>query len=193
MNKTYLSVIQLMLVLQLIFLGVGYFQLFNRSPTPLIGQAPDQSLSRLPAFDRPDVSTSALLNWATLAATATLSINFAHYEEQLNSLRQHFSKSGYEHFLASINEQGTLNDISEDKLSLSAVAIGSAMILEEEIVNDKHHWQIQVPLLVLYEGPDQNESRNFVIEMLVTQVSTRDAPNGIGITHYVAHNLSSEV
>lgn len=191
MNKSLLSILQLMLVAQLVLLGVSYFQFFIRSPQQYIAQTPSDELFRITAFDRPNVSTNALLNWATLAATATFSFDFVNYEKQVEALKDYFSNDGYTNFVTSLNETGMLDEIQEKKLIVSSVAIGPAIILREENKKGNHSWRIQVPLLVRYQSASVNETRQQLVEILVTQVSTRDAPKGIGIAQYVVQSIST--
>ncbi len=191
LNKTFLSILQLLLVVQLVLIGLCYFQFFVRTPGQYIGQFPSNELFRINAFDRPNVSTKALLNWATLASTATFTFDFVNYENQLTSLKDYFTNDGYTNFVDSLNNNGTLAKIEEEKLIVSAVATGTAIILREELLGALRSWRIQVPVLVRYQSASVNETRRQIIEVLVTQVSTSDAPKGIGIAQYIARGAGA--
>ena len=85
-----------------------------------------------------------------------------------------------------------LSTIQDKKLVLSAVAIGPAIVLTEEERGDKHSWRIQVPILVRYQSANVDETRQQIIEVLVNQVPTDDAPKGIGIAQYIAREAGPE-
>ncbi len=192
-HKNGLAMISWVLVIQLGLIGFAYFQFAFRSPGQFFGRLPDNTPFEITALDRPNVSTSALLNWVTLAATATFTFDFFNYQKQLEALKDYFTSDGYNNFLASVDSAGVLNTIEEKKLILSAVAIGPAIVLSEEVSGTLHTWRIQVPILVHYQSANVDETRQQIVDMLITQVSTQDAPKGIGIAQYIAREAGSDV
>lgn len=192
-NKNWLSIMLLLLGTHLGLIGVAYLQVVTRSNGSLISIMPNSERFALYALERPNVSTRALLSWATLAATATFTFDFVNYKDQIEALHDYFTTDGYDNFLTSIQNAETLSTIEEKKLILSAVAIGPAIVLTEENNGDKRNWRIQVPLLVRYQSANVDETRQQVVDLLVTQVSTQDAPKGIGIAQYVAREAGSEL
>lgn len=192
-NKYWLSLIFFLLVTHLSLIGFAYLQFATRSMGQFFGRsAVDDNPIALVPLERPNVSTQALLSWVTLAATATFTFDFVNYKDQLEALKDYFTTDGYDNFVNSLQATGTLSTIEEKKLILSAVSIGPAIVLMEEEQRDKHTWRIQVPLLIRYQSANVNETRKQVIEVLVTQVSTQDAPKGIGIAQYIAREMGPE-
>ncbi|MBP9764128.1 MAG: DotI/IcmL family type IV secretion protein, partial [Gammaproteobacteria bacterium] len=128
-----------------------------------------------------------------LAATSTFTFDFFNHKDQLKAMKDYFTADGFDSFMASLQETGVLTTIIEKKLILSAVAIGPAIVLTEEGIGSKHSWRIQVPLIVRYQSANVDETRTQVVEVLVTQVSTQDAPKGIGIAQYIAREVGPEL
>lgn len=192
-NKNCLSLMIFLLAFQLGLTAFCYFQFAVRSPTKFFSRSPNTEPKDLLALDRPNVSTAALLSWVTLAATATFTFDFVNYKDQLNALKDYFTVDGYDNFMLSLQNTGTLSTIEEKKLILSAVAIGPAIVFTEEETRNNHSWQIQVPLLVRYQSANVDETRTQIVSLLVTQVPTQDAPKGIGIAQYIAQEAGPEV
>jgi intracellular multiplication protein IcmL len=144
-------------------------------------------------LDRPNVSTRALLSWATLAATATYTLDFVNYQTSLDELKNYFTNSGYENFLNALNTSGTLSSIIEKKLVLTAVAIGPAIVIGEDEIRGNHIWKIEVPITVSYLSASAEEKRNKLVTVIVTQVPTTEASKGIGIAQYISTDLNPEV
>jgi len=192
-NKSWLTLTISILVIILSLMGFAYFQFITRSPGQFFGSPPNGKNFEITALDRPIVSTKALLSWVTLAATATFTFDFVNYKDQLNALADYFTTDGYENFIASLQNADTIKTIEEKKLILSAVAIGPAIVLTEEERGISHTWRVQVPLLVRYQSANVNETRQQLVDMLITQVSTRDAPKGIGIAQYIAREIGAEL
>lgn len=193
LQKYGLSIILLCLVTHLGLMGFAYFQFTMRSPPHFFGRLTNNETFEIVALDRPNVSTKALLSWVTLAATSTFTFDFFNYKDQLNAMKDYFTADGFEGFMASLEKTGALTTIQEKKLILSAVAIGPAIVLTEEGIDTKHTWRIQVPLIVRYQSANVDETRTQVVEVLVTQVSTQDAPKGIGIAQYIAREAGPEL
>lgn len=192
-NKNWLNLIILLLVIQLGIMGLLYVQCIFRSPQQSFGALPNGNVFKIIALDRPNVSTKALLSWATLASTATFTFDFVNYKSQLAALANYFTKDGYDNFVVSLNASEVLSTIEQKKLVLSAVAIGPAIMLTQGNQGGNYTWRIQVPLLVRYQSANVNENRKQIVTISITQVSTEEASTGIGISQYVAQETGSEI
>lgn len=192
-QKIILSVILILLLSLVGLLGFNYFQYSQRSAGTYFATLPDGKSFPLTYLDRPNVSTKALLSWATLAATATYTLDFVNYKTNLENLKSYFTDAGFENFLAALTESGTITTITEKKLVLSAVAIGPAIVLAEDEVRGNHVWKIEVPITVSYLSASAEEKRDKLVTLTITQVPTIEASKGIGIAQYVAIDLSPDI
>lgn len=148
-----------------------------------------QSMEIFP-LDRPNVTPSALTNWATQAATSAYTLDFYQYQDNIDSLRDYFTVSGYQAYLSSLEASNSLKRIVRDKLIVSAVATGAAVILQEGPLRGVYTWRIQVPLLLTYQGASTDSTqKSIAVSLLVTRVPTEIAPKGIGIEQIVDSEL----
>jgi hypothetical protein len=178
--KTLLWVIYGLITATIGLVGIQYIQCATqKDPLYVLG---DSIL--LTAEDSPRVSSKALLSWATAAATACFSIDFVHYDDTLNKIRPYFTNHGYAAFLD--NTAAFLNQVRDKKLDVNAVATNHAIIVEEGLLFGTYTWGIQIPLSVQYTTAGAEKHENYIIQMKVNQVSTTEAPNGIGITEFIA-------
>lgn len=191
-HKLGLLLMLILLLSQTGLLGLSYFSYFKRSPGEFFAALPTRQDLPLQWLDRPSVSTQALLNWAALAATATFTIDFVNYQQNVADLKEYFTEVGYSSFLTAITEQGALTTINERKLVVTAVAIGTAVITREEQLDDTQTWTVEVPITVTYLSVSAEEKQNKLVTMTITQVPTKIAPKGIGIDRYVARDLGLE-
>ena len=174
-------------------LAFCYFSYYKRSPGEFFGAMPNGVDFPIQWLDRPSVSPQALLNWATLAATATFTIDFVNYQQNLIDLKDYFTENGYTAFLKALTEQGAITAINEKKLVLTAVAIGTAVITSENEVNRIHSWTVEVPITVTYLSVSTEEKENKLVTMTIIQVPTEFASTGIGIERYVVTELGAEI
>lgn len=167
-----------------VFIVVCAFLLTTQKDPPYFQLTPNKQTVEMSALKQPVVSADALLSWATMAATQAYSINFQEYEKNLKQSRAYFTQAGYNNFIAALNADNTLADIQQNRLIVSAVPVGPPVILREGIFKGNYSWQIQVPLLVNYEtgAKTDGSTKNYIVNLFVTRVSTQEAPQGLGIT-----------
>lgn len=192
-HKIIFSFLLLILLGQFGLLGFSYFEYFIRSPGHFYAVLPDNRTFELDWLDRPNVSTKALLSWATLAATATYTLDFVNYQTSLDDLKGYFTRTGYSGFIAALEANGTIQTIIDKKLVLSAVAIGPAIVLAEDEVKGNHLWKVEIPVTVSYISASDVQKRDKLITLTITQVPTTEASKGIGIAQYVAVDLSPDI
>ena len=137
-------------------------------------------------LSEPNVTPSSLIKWITQAATSIYTIDFYHYQDNIDSAKEYFTAAGYQDFMASLKASNSLNKIIKDKLIVSAVATGTAVILQEGPLRD-------VPLLITYQGASTSSTqKEIAVSLLVTRVPTDQAPKGIGIAQVVDSDLHGE-
>ncbi len=137
-------------------------------------------------LDAPNVTPSSLVNWVTQAVTSAYTIDFYNYQSNIDNLKQYFTIDGYDNYLTALNKSGTLKKIISDKLIVSAVAINTAVILQEGMMNNIYSWKIQIPVLLNYQGASTTSTqKTIVVNVLVNRVPTDLAPKGIGIAQIV--------
>lgn len=152
--------------------------------------APNGKVTEVFPMNEPNVTPSAVVKWATLAATSAYTIDFYHYQANIDALKDYFTVGGYNDFQQSLKSSGSLDKIISDKLIQSAVAINTAVILQEGPLNGLYTWRIQVPLLVTYQGASTASSQKTIaVSLLITRVPTDQAPKGIGIAQIVDTEL----
>lgn len=137
-------------------------------------------------LNEPNVTPTSLLKWVTQAVTSAYTIDFYHYQDTMDNLKQYFTYDGYINYVNSVNASGSLKKIIADKLVVGAVAIDTAVILQEGMMNGVYSWKVQLPLLLTYQGASTtNTKKTIVVNVLITRVPTNLAPKGIGIAQIV--------
>ena len=166
-----------------------YVLLFLRPDEKFFTYNPQtEQIQEIQALNKPNVSTRALLSWAAVAATATYTVDFLKIDDSLEALKDVFTREGHNDLMNALNASGRIEDIKNNKLLVSAVLSGPALIIREGILKDKYTWNIQVPMLLTYQGASESSTPdNVIVELVVTTVSTFDAPKGIGVAQLIEH------
>lgn len=186
-------VILLLILVQLGLLGFNVVTYYLRSQASYFAVTPGGQRITLTASSRPNVSTKALLSWATMAATATLTLDFVNIDKNLETLKPFFTTEGYENFIAALEADSVIDTITSKKLVLSAVPVGPAIILSEDEIRGFHLWTVQVPILVSYLSSSAEEKSSKLVTLVISQVPTQAATTGIGIIRYQAAGVSSDI
>ena len=143
------------------------------------------SSSHIP-INRPNMTNSAVIAFATEAAKSTYSYDFRNYNKQVQMNQQYFTPSGWKAFIAALNKSNNLKVVESKKLVASAVPTGKGSVLKEGVKDGVYTWKIQLPLLATYESESKLIKQNLIVTMLVSRANT---PTGIAISHFVAEVL----
>jgi intracellular multiplication protein IcmL len=159
------------------------YQLYKPKPE-FYAKSYTGKITALKPHYEPNVSPKALLNWASLAATAAYTMDYVGYEKSLANLAPFFTKAGYDNFIAAITKANIINDLTYKKLMMSAVPIGTPTIVNEGMVFGEYTWLIQLPIAIKYQTASEESTQFKAVSLTVSRVSPDIAPRGIGIKSF---------
>lgn len=143
------------------------------------------SLVPMVALDKPNVTTSALLQWANTAVIAVNTYDFVTYRDKLQKASEYFTADGWQAYLTNLEASRNLAAVIDKKLVVSAVATGAPVILREGIVDGVYAWTVQIPILITYQSASEYSQQSLVVTLLIKRVPTLTNPFGVGINSYV--------
>lgn len=167
---------------------IGYIYYQHHSiPTPkYFATTVDGKIIKLTPLDKPNLTTNALLQWATEAATASYTFNFVNYRKALQDVRKFFTERGYRNFIAAQQAANNLQAIREKKLVVSAVPTGVPVVLKEGVLaTGRYAWQVQVPMLIVYQSASEEFRQNVILTLIIVRVPTLESEGGVGIESFV--------
>jgi intracellular multiplication protein IcmL len=142
-------------------------------------------LTPMVSLDQPNISPSALLQWANTAAIASYTYNFVNYRQELQAASEFFTADGWRAFMDALTRSNNLSAVIAKKLVVSAVATGAPVVLQEGILNGVYAWRVQMPMLVTYQSASQFSQQSVTVTMLITRIPTINSARGIGIAQFV--------
>lgn len=182
----------LLSVLIMTILVAGLIYLITNPPPPrYFATTTDGRISPLVPLDQPNISQSALLQWANTAAISAYTYNFVNYRQALQDAQAYFTPDGWSAFMEALTSSNNLTAVIAKKLVVSAVATGAPVILQQGILGGVYAWRVQMPMLVTYQSASQFSRQSIIVTMLVTRVSTLNSPQEIGIAQFVAAGTST--
>jgi len=157
----------------------------HKDPAVYYAITSDEKLIRLRALRAPNMSTAALLEWVSEAATTVYTMNFNNYNQVISSVRPFFTEIGYENFKSAIQAAGITNTIVRKRLVVSAVVTDTPVVLKEGIINGYYAWQVQFPMLLTYQSASDQIQSRIILTLLVTRIPTTESVKGLGIASFI--------
>jgi intracellular multiplication protein IcmL len=148
----------------------------------------DGRIMPLIPLEEPNLSQAALLQWANTAATAAYNYDFVNYREALQEASAYFTPDGWNSFMQALNESGSLQNVIDKKLMVTAVATGAPVIVDQGVLDGTYTWKVQMPMLINYQSASQNQQHSVTVTMLITRVATLTSARGIGIAQFIVSN-----
>ena len=188
-RRTFIFLVTLGLSTFALILLVTY--MWNNKPMPVYFAArSDGVIIPIQPLNQPVVSQSQLTSWVSSAIVSVYAYDYLRYRSQLQNAQQYFSADGWSDFLASLRASGNLVTVRNQKLMVSAVPTGSAVITNRRILNGAFTWQVEMPLLVTYEGSSSQRSQSVLVRVIVSRVPIQNNPQGIAIQKFVSSALN---
>ncbi len=167
-------------------LAGALFYIITHPPEPrYFATSNDGRIVPLIPFQRPNLSNSAVLEWANTAATAANSYNFVNYRQALQAAADYFTPEGKQMFFSALKSSNNLQAVIAKKLIVSAVATGVPVVLEQGIMLGRYTWKVQIPMLITYQSASQFSQQAVTITMLIVRVSPLESVRGIGIAQFI--------
>ncbi len=157
-------------------------------PGPVyFGMSQDMKLLPMTPLSRPVLNEPALKNWVAEAVSGAFNIDFLHWRAQLTAARASFTPEAFTAFALSLDREGHLPLLRQQRALMHAVVQGSPVITRSGALKGVMTWEFEVPLLVSYETSGGRIANNsYTVVCQVRRVPETDAPRGVAIASLVA-------
>ena len=181
-----MRILLLSLVVTAALLSVLAYVIFNPPEPKYFAVTPAGRITPVVPLDQPNLSPSAIVQWAQQASTAAFSYNFVNYRQELQAASQFFTAEGWGYFIKALQNSRNLNTINDKKLVVSSVVTKTPVITwSGNLPDGSFAWRVQLALLVTYQSPSYLSKQNVVVSMLIKRVKTIYSARGIGIQSFV--------
>ncbi len=186
--------IALLLAIVIIFLQIaGLIYVVTHPPEPkYFATSTDGRIMPLVPLSQPNLSKSALLQWASTAAISAYTYDFINYRQALQAASEYFTPEGWNSFMEALDSNNNLKAVIAKKLIVSAVVTGAPVVVQEGLLDSRYTWKVQMPMLVTYQSASQFSQQTLTVTMLITRISTLSSARGIGIAQFIATSSGGE-
>ena len=143
---------------------------------------PNGTVMPMISFNHPFDSDSAVIHWTENAVTGALNFDALDYRRRMQANAKYFTKTGYEKFLHSFQQNGLYKDMMARKLMISAVQSGTGVIrLKGLNPQGIYSWQVQIPVHFRLENSNGMSDKKYLVTALVQRVANWKNPRAIAI------------
>lgn len=172
--------LSLMVIVGAFILGVFYENTIQPEPE-FFATTPDGRLvAPLPLSD-PALSAPALLEWVVEASTSCYAFNFVDYEKSILAASKYFTKVGYQNYRKALIDSNVIELVRTSRFVVSATPTSAPVVLKETVVNGIYAWQVQLPMLVVFQSSREQIRQSLILTMLVIRVPQTDTNQGVAI------------
>jgi hypothetical protein len=156
------------------------YQVMHRPDPVFYERMPSGKTYMLAPYDQPNYLPQTVLNWASKAAVASYTFNFANYNESINAARPYFTAGGWEAYQAAISS--VVSRVVKAQLIVQGVVAGIPVIANQgDLPGHGYSWNVQIPFLVTYLSAGESKSKKYYVILLIVKVPTTVNPEGLGI------------
>lgn len=120
--------------------------------------------------------------WANEAIIATYTFDYKSYLQEQKEIAKYFTSQGWINYSKALNDSKLPESIQKNMYEVSAVAT------HPPILNniDSNHWQVTMPILVVYKNPQYEQQQQLKVQLGITT-----APAGQGVRGFAITSLKS--
>lgn len=171
----------------LIFVGLSVYLYLDKPAPVLFDVEDDMRVQKTVPLDQPYLLTPDILQWVADVFPKAWTLDFNHYNDQLNSNKQYFTSDGWTTFLNQLNINANYNNVQAGKVFVTATPVSAPIVLRDGVLPDsgKYGWWVQMPITINYDGFKPPASVNLTYQILVVRVPTLDNLTGVAIDNVI--------
>jgi intracellular multiplication protein IcmL len=180
------------LIVNIALLALVIIQFLTKPAPVYFATQTNGSLIEIQPLTEPLIAQETLLVWATRAAVSAYSFNFVDWQNDLNSVQQYFTATGFKNFLDALKSSGNLDTVVAKRLVVQATVTDVPRIIQQGLIQGRYAWKIQIPMLVKYTSASEELRQPVLVTILVARVPTTQYPEGIAIAQFVVQDRVEE-
>jgi len=184
-NLIKIAIAEAAIIVALIITFIAYIDTTRTQDHYFATTADGRIMPMLP-LEQANMTDSALLTWASQAASDTMTFGFHDYERRLQSSARYFTRDGWATFDSALQSSRVIESVTALNEVLTAEARSAPIPLKHGVLNGKFFWVVKVPLKVTYLSGTESHIETPDVTLLIFRVSELENPKGVGIQQWIA-------
>lgn len=176
-------VLAVAIVVMLVLVGAILYQVSHRPLPQFTAVDANRQVMQLKAYNEPNLLPKVLLTWASKAAVASYTFDFASYDDEMILARPYFTPAGWQAYQQGVAK--VIQNVTNSKLFANGVVSGPPVISNQGMLpGHGYSWRVQIPFLVTYQSAEESRTEKYIVSMTIVKVPTTINPKGIGIEQF---------
>ena len=138
---------------------------------------------------RPVISDEAVRSWVARNVPQIYTLDFVHYRQQYQQLKQYFTEYGWQQFTGAFRDQ--LNKVINERLITSASPTDVAIITGKAVIDGVFSWKVQLPLVISIQKGGTASVEHVVLSLIVQRINNVGSNQLLGISQIVQTPVNS--
>lgn len=175
------------LLFSIAFLVAISLYIFMNQPPPTTFRVAEEWRVVAPVpIQQPYLSEPDLLQWVSQVVPSLFEVDFLHYDNQLDEVKQYFTENGYQVFLKQLsNFDIDKKRIQSYKAFTQAEPTLAPIILNQGVLLGRYAWWVQIPINISYAGARDLNPLPITLQVLVVRTETTNNLVGILIDNVI--------
>lgn len=141
--------------------------------------------------DEPAYSDADVTDFGNRQLRRAFTLDFDHYNEQVNAMLGPFSDDGYRSYYAALTQSNVLKTVKEKKMNLSVMTSAGVVASKGQLENGVFAWKTQYPVVLRLSGQTNSlPEQRFVVTLLIQRVDPRLKHDGLEIAQLITTPVS---
>ena len=181
--RYFLYAVVALMFLVVIAIGVAAHLLKQRPLPVFFAEQNGKQMQLFPSVE-PNLLPDTIIRFASKAAVAAYTFDFANLDEQLQAAKPYFTEAGWNAFYAVASK--SFKTVVTNRLLVNGVVVGAPVISNQgELPDIGYAWRVEIPFLITYSSASVTTKSRHVIVVTLVRVPTSKNPQGIGINQFI--------
>jgi intracellular multiplication protein IcmL len=162
-----------------------FYQVKNPPQPQYFAILPNGQIIKNYRLDDPVFPDDQILQWTADAVRQTFSLDYLHWQDQLQTASSKFSMGGWREFLKALKNSNNLETVTKLKMVSNAEITGAPRLLQKTVLGGHYVWKIQLPLLVTFNNSSQVIPMPMDVTLIVMRVPVEESPERIAINNFL--------
>lgn len=127
-----------------------------------------------------------VLQWTSNAVQQAFSLDFVHWQQQLQAAQNNFTTDGWYWFVNAFKQSNDLKSLVSLKMVSNAEITAAPQVQYQGVLNGRYIWKILLPMMITYANSTGKVINvPFKVTLIVQRVSVQDNPSLIEINQFL--------
>lgn len=143
----------------------------------------DGRIIKVQSLADPAVSDDYVLQWTVDALRKAFSLDYLHWQAQLQSAQNNFTPDGWNYFSDALKKSNNLKTLVELKMVSDIKMTGAPEIITKAVVGGHYAWNIKIPVLLMFTNGTKTINNPIDFTIIVLREPVQYFPQKIAINN----------